>query len=93
MENPREEKKISAFLHKITTEWPGKIERFEFKTTTVIYVYLKEGISSLDFSQKLSMRLEQLVDFTIPLLLYHVESDGFQLRSQPVNWYSSLDNR
>ncbi|RZK81250.1 MAG: hypothetical protein EOO92_05265 [Pedobacter sp.] len=71
-------------------EWPGKIERFEFKTATVIYVYLKEGISSLDFSEKLSTKLEQLVDFTVPLILYHVESDGFRLRSQPVNWYSAI---
>ncbi|MEJ2882335.1 hypothetical protein [Pedobacter sp. GR22-6] len=90
MENLKEEKKISIFLNRIRKEWPGKIERFEFKTATVIYVYLKDGISSLDFSEKLSMKLEQLVDFSIPLILYHVESGGFSLRSQPVNWYSRL---
>lgn len=85
-----ETKKISAFLTKISNKWPGKIERFEFKTATVVYVYLKEGISSLDFSERLSKALDQLVDFTVPLLLYHVESDGFSLRSQPVNWYSAI---
>lgn len=93
MENLKEEKKISAFLNRIRKEWPGKIERFEFKTATVIYVYLKDGISSLDFSEKLSMKMEQLVDFSIPLILYHVESDGLRLRSQPVNWYSTLNSR
>lgn len=90
MENLKEEKKVSAFLNRIRKQWPGKIERFEFKTATVIYVYLKEGISSLDFAEKLSLKMEQLVDFSIPLILYHVESDGFRLRSQPVNWYSTL---
>ena len=90
MENFKVDNKISAFLYRMKNEWPGKIERFEFKTATVIYVYLKDGISSLDFSEKLSSRLEQLVDFTIPVLLYHVESDGFILRSQPLNWYSAI---
>lgn len=90
MEHPIEVRKISAFLTKITKEWPGKIERFEFKTATVVYVYLKDGISSLDFSERLSKKLDQLVDFTIPLLLYHIESDGLSLRPQPVNWYSTI---
>ncbi|MBB5438413.1 hypothetical protein HDC92_002089 [Pedobacter sp. AK017] len=93
MEDLKEKKKIPAFLSRIRAEWPGKIERFEFKTATVIYVYLKEGISSLDFSESLSMKMDRLVDFSIPLILYHVESDGFRLRSQPVNWYSSLEVR
>ena len=90
MENLKETKKISAFLTKIRDKWPSKIERFEFKTATVVYIYLKDGISSLDFSEKLSKKLDQLVDFSIPLLLYHVESGGESLRAQPVNWYSSL---
>lgn len=90
METLNVDNKISAFLGKIKKEWPGKIERFEFKTASVIYVYLKDGISSLDFSERLSQKMDQLVDFTIPILLYHVESDGFRLRSQPVNWYSTL---
>ena len=90
MENPIETKKIAAFLTRINNKWPGKIERFEFKTATVVYVYLKEGISSLDFAERLARTLDQLVDFSIPLLLYHIESDGFSLRSQPVNWYSTI---
>ncbi|GAA3951222.1 hypothetical protein GCM10022246_02080 [Pedobacter ginsengiterrae] len=90
MENLKDEKKITAFLNKIKSEWPGKIERFEFKTATVIYIHLKEGISSIDFLGSLSKKVEKLVDFTIPIILYHIESDGMNLRSHPINWYSSL---
>ncbi|MGA9650031.1 hypothetical protein [Pedobacter sp.] len=90
MENLKDEKKITAFLNKIKSEWPGKIERFEFKTATVIYIHLKEGISSIDFLGSLSKKVEKLVDFTIPIILYHIESDGINLRSHPINWYSSL---
>ncbi|MFC3559176.1 hypothetical protein [Pedobacter jamesrossensis] len=90
MKNSKDEKKITAFLNKIKSEWPGKIERFEFKTATVIYVHLKEGISSIDFLGSLSRKVEKLVDFTIPIILYHIESDGMNLRSHPINWYSSL---
>lgn len=90
MENLKDEKKITAFLNKIKSEWPGKIERFEFKTATVIYIHLKEGISSIDFLGSLSNKVEKLVDFTIPIILYHIESDGMNLRSHPINWYSSL---
>ena len=77
-------------MNKIKSEWPGKIERFEFKTATVIYIHLKEGISSIDFLGSLSKKVEKLVDFTIPIILYHIESDGMNLRSHPINWYSSL---
>ena len=90
MGNLKDEKKITAFLNKIKSEWPGKIERFEFKTATVIYIHLKEGISSIDFLGSLSKKVEKLVDFTIPIILYHIESDGMNLRSHPINWYSSL---
>jgi len=90
MDTLKDEKKITAFLNKIKKEWPGKIERFEFKTATVIYVHLKEGISSVDFLGSLSRKVEKLVDFTIPIILYHVESNGMNLRSHPINWYSSL---
>ncbi|GGI25512.1 hypothetical protein [Pedobacter mendelii] len=90
MDTLKDEKKITAFLNKIKTEWPGKIERFEFKTTTVIYVHLKEGISSIDFLGSLSRKVERFVDFTIPIILYHIESDGMNLRSHPINWYSSF---
>ncbi|MFC4210420.1 hypothetical protein ACFOWA_04455 [Pedobacter lithocola] len=90
MDTIKDEKKITAFLKKIKKEWPGKIERFEFKTATVIYVHLKEGISSIDFLGSLSRTVERFVDFTIPIILYHVESDGTNLRSHPINWYSSL---
>lgn len=90
METLTERKKIISFLNKIKSEWPGKVERFEFKTATVIYVHLKEGISSMDFLGSLSRRVERLVDFTIPVILYHIESDGMNLRSHPINWYSSL---
>jgi len=90
MDTLKDEKKITAFLNKIKKEWPGKIERFEFKTATVIYVHLKEGISSGDFLGSLSRKVEKLVDFTIPIILYHVESNGMNLRSHPINWYSSL---
>lgn len=90
MGNLKDEKKITAFLNRIKTEWPGKIERFEFKTATVIYIHLKEGISSIDFLGSLSKKVEKLVDFTIPIILYHIESDGMNLRSHPINWYSSL---
>lgn len=90
MNHSKDEKKITAFLNKIKSKWPGKIERFEFKTTTVIYIYLKEGISSMDFLGSLSKQVEKLVDFTMPIILYHIESDGHTLRSHPINWYSSL---
>lgn len=90
MGNLKDEKKITAFLNRIKSEWPGKIERFEFKTATVIYVHLKEGISSIDFLGSLSRKVEKLVDFTMPIILYHIESDGMNLRSHPINWYSSL---
>lgn len=90
MENLIETKKISAFLTNISKKWPSKIDRFEFKTATVVYVYLKEGISSLDFSEKLAQVIDQFVDFKIPLLLYHIESDGSNLTSQPVNWHSPI---
>ena len=90
MDSSKDERKITAFLNKIKAEWPGKIERFEFKTASVIYVHLKEGISSLDFFSSLSRQVERLVDFTRPIILYHVESDGVSLRSHPINWYSAI---
>jgi hypothetical protein len=90
METLKERKKIISFLDKIKSEWPGKVERFEFKTATVIYVHLKEGISSMDFLGSLSKKIERFVDFTVPVILYHIESDGMNLRSHPINWYSSL---
>jgi hypothetical protein len=90
MENLKEETKIKAFLTRIKAEWPGVVERFEFKTGSVIYVHLKEGISSIDFLGKLSRQVERFVDFTKPIILYHVESDGMNLRSHPINWYSSI---
>jgi hypothetical protein len=90
MENLKEETKIKAFLTRIKTEWPGVVERFEFKTGSVIYVHLKEGISSMDFLGKLSRKVERFVDFSMPIILYHIESDGMNLRSHPINWYSSI---
>ncbi|MBB6237247.1 MULTISPECIES: hypothetical protein [Pedobacter] len=90
MENLKEETKIKAFLTRIKTEWPGVVERFEFKTGSVIYVHLKEGISSMDFLGKLSRQVERFVDFSMPIILYHIESDGMNLRSHPINWYSSI---
>jgi len=90
MENLKDETKIAAFLNKIKMEWPSVVERFEFKTATVIYVHLKEGISSIDFLGTLSRKIERLVDFSIPIILYHIESDGMNLRSHPINWYSSI---
>ncbi|MEH3115138.1 hypothetical protein [Pedobacter terrae] len=90
MENLKEETKIKAFLTRIKTEWPGVVERFEFKTGSVIYVHLKEGISSIDFLGKLSRQVERFVDFSKPIILYHIESDGMNLRSHPINWYSTL---
>ncbi|WP_316824081.1 hypothetical protein [Pedobacter miscanthi] len=93
MENLKEETKIKAFLTRIKAEWPGVVERFEFKTGNVIYVHLKEGISSMDFLGKLSRQVERFVDFSMPIILYHIESDGMNLRSHPINWYSSLTQR
>nr|WP_315423053.1 hypothetical protein [uncultured Pedobacter sp.] len=93
MENLKEETKIKAFLTRIKTEWPGVVERFEFKTGSVIYVHLKEGISSIDFLGKLSRKIERFVDFSMPIILYHIESDGMNLRSHPINWYSSITQR
>lgn len=90
MENLKEETKIKAFLNRIKGEWPGVVERFEFKTGSVIYVHLKEGISSMDFLGKLSRQVERFVDFSKPIILYHIESDGMNLRSHPINWYSTL---
>ncbi|WP_293789203.1 hypothetical protein [uncultured Pedobacter sp.] len=90
MENLKEETKIKAFLTRIKAEWPGVVERFEFKTGSVIYVHLKEGISSVDFLGKLSRQVERFVDFSKPIILYHIESDGMNLRSHPINWYSTL---
>ncbi|MCZ4223131.1 hypothetical protein [Pedobacter rhodius] len=90
MDTLKDEKKIKAFLNKIKSKWPGQIERFEFKTATVIYVYLKEGISSIDFLGSLSRKVEKLVDFTRPIILYHIEHNGMNFRSHPINWYSSL---
>ncbi|TCD08343.1 hypothetical protein EZ449_13155 [Pedobacter frigidisoli] len=92
MENIEEYVKIPSFLNRIKSEWPGKIERFEFKTPTVIYVHLKEGISSIDFLGSLSLKIERFIDFSIPIILYHVERDGLNLRSHPINWYSTLDS-
>ncbi|AZI28025.1 hypothetical protein EA772_15050 [Pedobacter sp. G11] len=66
------------------------IDRFEFKTPTVIYVHLKEGISSIDFLGRLSKKVERMIDFTIPIILYHIERDGMNLRSHPINWYSTI---
>ncbi|MFD2288934.1 hypothetical protein GJU39_14815 [Pedobacter petrophilus] len=83
--------KVTAFLDKIKAEWPGFVERFEFKTASVIYVYLKKGISSGDFLGKLSKKVERLVDFNNPIILYHIESDGLVLRSHPINWYSAIN--
>lgn len=91
MDTLKDEKKITAFLNKIKSKWPGTVERFEFKTATVIYVHLKEGISSIDFLSSLSRQVEKLVDFTMPIILYHIESDGINLRSHPINWYSTLN--
>ncbi|MDN3587557.1 hypothetical protein QWY86_12815 [Pedobacter aquatilis] len=88
----KNQKKIAAFLNRIKSEWPGVVERFEFKTATVIYVHLKEGISSMDFLGKLSRKIERLVDFSEPIILYHIESDGMNLRSHPINWYSSINS-
>ncbi|RLJ80406.1 hypothetical protein [Pedobacter alluvionis] len=93
MENLKEETKIKAFLTRIKTEWPGVVERFELKTGSVIYVHLKEGISSMDFLGKLSRKIERFVDFSMPIILYHIESDGMNLRSHPINWYSSITQR
>ena len=90
MDTLKDERKITVFLNKIKSEWPGVVDRFEFKTGTVIYVHLKEGISSMDFLGTLSRKVERLVDFTIPIILYHIESDGMNLRSHPINWYSSV---
>lgn len=87
----KNQKKITAFLNRIKSEWPGVVERFEFKTATVIYVHLKEGISSVDFLGKLSKKIERFVDFSEPIILYHIESDGMNLRSHPINWYSSIN--
>ncbi|MBC6111149.1 hypothetical protein ACFOG5_18910 [Pedobacter fastidiosus] len=91
MESLKESSKIYAFLTRIRSEWPGVVERFEFKTASVIYVHLKEGISSIDFLGTLSRKIESLVDFNIPIILYHIESDGMNLRSHPINWYSVLN--
>ncbi|RYD78476.1 MAG: hypothetical protein EOP55_07065 [Sphingobacteriales bacterium] len=91
MDAVKDERKIIVFLNKIKSEWPGVVDRFEFKTGTVIYVHLKEGISSIDFLGRLSKRVERLVDFTIPIILYHIESDGMNLRSHPINWYSTVE--
>ncbi|MGM9479001.1 hypothetical protein ACS5PU_21440 [Pedobacter sp. GSP4] len=93
MEELKEETKIKAFLTRIKAEWPGVVERFEFKTGSVIYVHLKEGISSMDFLGKLSRKVERFVDFSMPIILYHIESDGMNLRSHPINWYSSITQR
>ncbi|MCX3267345.1 MAG: hypothetical protein ABWZ79_06690 [Pedobacter agri] len=82
--------KIPNFLNRIKSEWPGMIDRFEFKTPTVIYVHLKEGISSIDFLGRLSKKVERMIDFTIPIILYHIERDGMNLRSHPINWYSTI---
>ncbi|MCX2431413.1 MULTISPECIES: hypothetical protein [unclassified Pedobacter] len=90
MEDLRNDTKINAFLNRIKSEWPGVVERFEFKTASVIYVHLKEGISSGEFLSKLAKKVERLVDFSNPIILYHIESDGMKLRSHPINWYSSL---
>ncbi|WP_316831566.1 hypothetical protein [Pedobacter aquatilis] len=91
MDTLNDKKKITTFLNKIKSRWPAKVERFEFKTATVIYIHLKEGISSIDFLGSLSRQVEKLVDFTMPIILYHIESDGMNLRSHPINWYSSLN--
>ncbi|MCX2575868.1 hypothetical protein [Pedobacter sandarakinus] len=93
MENLKTDTKITMFLNRIKAEWPGVVERFEFKTTTVIYVHLKEGISSGDFLSKLAKKVERFVDFSNPIILYHVESDGMKLRSHPINWYSSIEHK
>ncbi|PWS27136.1 hypothetical protein DHW03_14130 [Pedobacter yonginense] len=91
MENLKESPKIYAFLNRVRSEWPGVVERFEFKTGSVIYIHLKEGISSMDFLGKLSRKIETLVDFKAPIILYHIESDGMNLRSHPINWYSEIN--
>lgn len=90
MEKNEEYVKIPNFLNRIKSEWPGKIDHFEFKTPTVIYVYLKEGISSVDFLGSLSRKIDRFIDFTVPIILYHIERDGMNLRSHPINWYSTL---
>lgn len=82
--------KIPAFLNRIRKEWPAMVDRFEFKTPTVIYVHLKEGISSNDFLARLSKKVERMIDFSIPIILYHIERDGLSLRSHPINWYSTI---
>lgn len=83
--------KVKAFLNRIKTEWPGFVERFEFKTASVIYVYLKKGISSGEFLITLAIKIERFVDFSNPIILYHIDSDGMSLKSHPINWYSSLN--
>jgi len=90
MKKTKEYVKIPGFLNRIKKEWPGMVDRFEFKTPTVIYVHLKQGISSNDFLIRLAKKAERMIDFSIPIILYHVESDGLSLRSHPLNWYSTL---
>lgn len=92
MERNLEYIKIPNFLNRIRNEWPGMIDRFEFKTPTVIYVHLKEGISSIDFLGRLSKKVERMIDFSIPIILYHIERDGMSLRSYPINWYSTIES-
>jgi|GEM_PF-553074 len=91
MENLKESPKIYAFLNRIRLEWPEVVERFEFKTASVIYIHLKEGISSIDFQINLSQKIKSMVDFTAPIILYHIESDRLNLRSHPINWYSEIN--
>ncbi len=90
MEDLKNDTKVTAFLNRIKSEWPGVVERFEFKTASVIYVHLKAGISSGEFLSKLAKKVERLVDFSNPIILYHIESDGMNLKSHPINWYTSL---
>lgn len=89
MENLKESSKIYAFLVQIRSEWPMLWSVLNL-TVSVIYVHLKEGISSFDFLGALSRKVELLVDFNVPIILYHIESNGSNLRSHPINWYSAI---
>jgi len=71
-----ENQKIKSFFQKMDLEWPGKIERVSFKAQDLVFVHLQDDISPMEFAESLMPKVEVFIDFSSPIKICFLNSDG-----------------
>ncbi|RZL25273.1 MAG: hypothetical protein EOO96_23020 [Pedobacter sp.] len=81
-----EKQKIKSFIKKLDLEWPGKIDRVSFKSEDLVFIHLQDDVPPVEFAESLIPKVNVFVDFSAPLKICFLNTDGEGSSSMVFNW-------